>query len=184
MLDDALHLAYLALHLKVSELPDAVVADVDDDHVAAPLPLLLPLTFQVLHHSQPRRPLHLAPVRVYRRIELATLVPDVKIQWRSMLQDDTFLNRHNCSLNVSSLSSPEHLYEGPSLLRPGRHQETLGVAAQPAVPAALAALADLADIDAVGGEDLDPRVGDDVLARGRHAHRRDVFETGGRCLVV
>ena len=30
MLDDALHLAYLALHLEVSELPDAVVADVDD----------------------------------------------------------------------------------------------------------------------------------------------------------
>ena len=82
MLDDALHLAYLALHLKVSELPDAVVADVDNDHVAAPLPLLLPLTLQVLHHSQPRRPLHLAAVRVYRRIKLATLVPDVKIQWR------------------------------------------------------------------------------------------------------
>ena len=104
MLDDALHLAYFALHLKVSELPDAVVADVDDDHVAAPLSTLLPLAFQVLHHSQPRRPLHLAAVRVYRRIQLATLVPDVEIQWRSLLQNDSTLNRHKCPLCVFSLT--------------------------------------------------------------------------------
>ena len=56
----------LLFELKVSELPDAVVADVDDDHVSAPLSPVLLLIFQVLHHSQPRRPLHLAAVRVYR----------------------------------------------------------------------------------------------------------------------
>ena len=31
---------------------------------------------------------------------------------------------------------------------------------------------------------LDPGVGDHVLARGRHAHRGDVFEPDSGCLVV
>ena len=65
------------LLLKVSELPDAVVADVDDDHVvpAARSALLVAGP----HHSQSGRPLHLAAVRVYRRVELARLVPAEQI---------------------------------------------------------------------------------------------------------
>lgn len=71
----------------------------------------------------------------------------------------------------------EHLNERPGLLRPRGQQKAVAVAHQAAVAAfALALRKDLAHKITGWIEHLNPRVGYEDVAGGRHRHGRNVFE--------